>query len=97
MVPRVPGVWFGWVPGVLVLALTVGVSANDWPHWRGPSATGVAVSSPLPASWSATENVAWQAALEGAGVSSPIVFGNRVFVTSQAGDGRRRSGESSDA
>ena len=37
-------------------------------------------------------NVAWQAPLQGAGVSSPIVFGNCVFVTSQAGDGRRRAG-----
>ena len=68
------------------------LSANDWPHWRGPSATGVAAPSPLPSTWSATENVAWQAPLEGAGVSSPIVSGNRVFVTSQVGDGRRRDG-----
>jgi outer membrane protein assembly factor BamB len=46
----------------------------------------------LPSTWSATANVAWQSPLEGAGVSSPIVSGNRVFVTSQAGDGRRRAG-----
>ena len=72
--------------------MTVCVGANDWPHWRGPSATGIAAATPLPSSWSASENVAWQAALEGSGVSSPIVFGNRVFVTSQAGDGRRRAG-----
>ena len=68
------------------------MSANDWPHWRGPATTGVAAPSPLPSAWSATENVAWQAPLQGAGVSSPIVSGNRVFVTSQAGDGRRRAG-----
>lgn len=79
---------------VLLLALFAsGVAAsNDWPHWRGPTTTGVAALPPLPSAWSATENVAWQAQLQGAGVSSPIVFGNRVFVTSQAGDGRRRSG-----
>ena len=76
----------------LGLVVTATLAANDWPHWRGPAATGVAAPSPLPASWSATENVAWEALLEGSGVSSPIVFGNRVYVTSQTGDGRRRQG-----
>jgi outer membrane protein assembly factor BamB len=76
----------------LVFALGVLVSANDWPHWRGPAATGVAAPSPLPSQWSATENIAWQAPLQGAGVSSPIVSGNYVFVTSQEGDGRRQDG-----
>jgi outer membrane protein assembly factor BamB len=82
-------VWFCWV---LVLAGSGVLAARDWPHWRGPSTTGVAAPSALPSAWSATENVAWRAQLEGAGVSSPIVSGNRVFVTSQAGDGRRRTG-----
>ena len=75
---------------VAMVLLAVTVSADDWPHWRGPSVTGVAAPSPLPSTWSATSNMAWQAPLAGAGVSSPIVFGNRVFVTSQIGDGRRR-------
>jgi outer membrane protein assembly factor BamB len=74
-------------------ALTVAVvGANDWPHWRGPASSGVAAPTPLPAAWSDTSNLAWQAALEGAGVSSPIVSGTRVFVTSQAGDGKRQDG-----
>ena len=81
---------FSWP--LFVLALTVGVQGNDWPHWRGPSATGVAAQSPLPSTWSTTTNIAWQAPLQGAGVSSPIVFGNYVFVTSQIGDGRRQGG-----
>ena len=91
MVPRVPKVWFGWVL-VLALSLTVAASANDWPHWRGPSASGVVTASPLPSTWSAAENVAWEAPLAGAGVSSPILWGARVFVSSQAGDGRRQDG-----
>ena len=74
-------------------SLTITLHADDWPHWRGPSTTGIATSSTaLPTSWSVTSNLAWQAVLEGAGVSSPIVSGTRVFVTSQAGDGRRRDG-----
>ena len=67
-VPVVPNGSKGFVrlgSMVLVLALTVSVSANDWPHWRGPAATGVAAPSPLPSTWSATENVAWQAPLAG--------------------------------
>lgn len=87
----VPKVWFGWVL-VLAVSITVSISANDWPHWRGPAASGVAAPSPLPAVWSAKENVAWEAALAGAGVASPIVSGTRVFVSSQAGDGRRQDG-----
>jgi outer membrane protein assembly factor BamB len=82
-------VWFCCVPALLLAGSAV-VGA-DWPHWRGPASNGIALPSPLPSIWSAT-NVAWQTALEGSGVSSPIVFGDRVFVTSQAGDGRRRPG-----
>ena len=88
-VPRVPRALFA---GVLVLSGVVSLHAGDWPHWRGPSGTGVAAASPLPSAWGDTTGVAWQAALAGAGVSSPIVWGNRVFVTSQAGDGRRAPG-----
>src|ERR671915_179491 len=70
----------------------VALAAENWPAWRGPRATGVSSESNLPERWSATENVAWQAPLRGAGVSSPVVFGNLVFVTSQEGTGVRRSG-----
>ena len=91
MVPGVAKVGFGSVL-LLSVSLTVALSANDWPHWRGPAASGVATASPLPSTWSATDNVAWEAPLAGAGVSSPIVWGARVFVSSQAGDGRRQDG-----
>jgi outer membrane protein assembly factor BamB len=77
---------------VTAVLLSVSVSADDWPHWRGPAATGVAAPSALPAAWSATDNLAWQVALAGSGVASPIVSGTRVYVSSQAGDGRRRDG-----
>src|SRR5687768_18492541 len=69
-----------------------GVAADDWPHWRGPLASGVSAERTLPTRWSATENVAWKAPLAGAGVSTPIVSGDRVYVTSQIGAGLRREG-----
>jgi outer membrane protein assembly factor BamB len=76
------------------LALVVGtrVGAADWPQWRGPHGSGISDEKNLPERWSATENVAWTASLAGAGVSTPIVSGGRVFVTSQIGAGVRRSG-----
>ena len=80
---------------VLAVAwLTVGASmrADDWPHWRGPSATGVSPEASLPTKWSATDNVAWKAPLAGAGISTPIASGDRIFVTSQLGAGISRPG-----
>jgi outer membrane protein assembly factor BamB len=89
-VRRVPKGWC--LVSVLGILLSAGLHAKDWPHWRGPAGSGVAAPSALPSTWSATNNLAWQAPLAGAGVSSPIVWGSRVFVTSQIGDGRRRDG-----
>jgi outer membrane protein assembly factor BamB len=66
--------------------------AADWPHWRGPGASGVAGDERLPVRWSAAENVAWKTPLAGVGVSTPIVSGDQVFVTSQIGAGVRREG-----
>ena len=77
---------------VFILLAPVTIGAENWPAWRGPRATGVSAETNLPERWSATENVAWQARLRGAGVSSPVVFGDRVFVTSQEGSGIRRQG-----
>jgi outer membrane protein assembly factor BamB len=65
---------------------------NDWPQWRGPLANGVSTDASLPLKWSAKENIAWTAALGGLGVSTPIVIGDRVIVTSQIGTGVRRPG-----
>ena len=78
----------------LILALAAGgsVAAADWPQWRGPSGTGATTETNLPVRWSSTENVAWKAAIGGLGVSTPIVSGDRVFVTSQLGPGVRQPG-----
>jgi outer membrane protein assembly factor BamB len=76
----------------LVLAASVSLSAADWPTWRGPSATGSTVETSLPVTWSATENVAWKAPVAGLGVSTPIVTGPIVVITSQLGSSTRRTG-----
>lgn len=63
----------------------------DWPQWRGPKADGVADGRKLPLRWSQTENVRWSVKLPGPGTSSPVVHGNRVFITSQVMEGGRKS------
>ncbi|MEI6667136.1 MAG: PQQ-binding-like beta-propeller repeat protein [Acidobacteriota bacterium] len=55
-------------------------SAN-WPQWRGPGSSGVSPEVNLPSHWDATTNIAWKTAVPGKGHSSPIVWGNRVFLT----------------
>jgi outer membrane protein assembly factor BamB len=70
------------------LALAIGaraggapIAADDWPQWRGPQAAGIGDGT-YPDRWSATEHVAWKAEIPGTGHSSPVVWGNRVYVTS---------------
>ena len=52
-----------------------------WPQFRGPGSRGVAENSKLPQRWSATENVEWKTPIPGRGWSSPIVWGDRVLLT----------------
>ena len=80
----------------LAIVLTVILGGSfleaDWPQWRGPNGSGIVDDANVPDKWSASENLVWKAALAGLGVSSPIVSGDRVFVTSQIGAGVRREG-----
>ena len=77
---------------VLLLLMSTRAYAENWPHWRGPASTGVSTETGLPERWSDTENVAWKAPVRGLGISSPIVWGDQVFVTSQIGRSARRAG-----
>jgi outer membrane protein assembly factor BamB len=78
---------------VSFLATTaLAASAEDWPQWRGPHGNGVSGEKGLPSSWS-SDRTAWKARLGGLGISSPIVWGDRVFVTSQTGRSPRRAGD----
>lgn len=68
------------------LVLTASLSAAGpreeyWPGWRGPTGQGVSEETRLPLAWSATENVRWRAEIPGRGHSSPVVWGDRVFLT----------------
>jgi outer membrane protein assembly factor BamB len=63
-------------------------SPVNWPQFRGTDGAGIADSSILPTRWSATDNVAWTAEVPGRGWSSPIVWGDRVYVTTAVNAGR---------
>jgi hypothetical protein len=66
----------------------VGEGARYWPRWRGPSGQGFASGTSYPDKWSATENVLWKVRVPGEGNSSPIVWGDRIFLTTAHEGGR---------
>lgn len=69
------------------LAVTCVLTGADWPRFRGPGGLGISESEKLPVKWSESDGVAWKTELPGPGSSSPIVAGNRVFVTCYTGYG----------
>ena len=68
-----------------LLGLTAVASAADWPQFRGPTGQGTSPDKGLPVAWSEQNNILWKAELPGAGASTPITLGDRVFLTSYAG------------
>lgn len=74
-----------------ILGLTAFASsafAANWPAWRGPLGTGISEETNLPEKWSQTENVKWRVELPEPGNSTPIVWGDRVFLTQAVGNQR---------
>lgn len=74
---------------VLVLALSIfsfsrfvsGSSASNWPQWRGADGSGVSNEKNLPSDWNVSKNIKWKTPISGRGHSSPIVWENRIFLT----------------
>ena len=69
---------------VLLLATCFGstaLSQTNWPQWRGLNASGVSSEAGLPTEWDGSKNIRWKAAIPGRGHSSPIVWGNKIFLT----------------
>jgi outer membrane protein assembly factor BamB len=55
--------------------------AQDWPQWRGPESNSLAPQKKLPSEWGIDKNIAWKVALPGSGWSQPIVWDNKIFIT----------------
>ncbi|HEX3316338.1 MAG TPA: PQQ-binding-like beta-propeller repeat protein [Gemmataceae bacterium] len=66
-------------------ALPTSVHAENWPDWRGPNHDGVSHETGLATKWSDKENVAWTLKMPGKAGSTPIVWGNQIFLTSAEG------------
>src|SRR5262245_25515570 len=86
--------WSWAVVGTCFLGIAVSepgiATGSAWPSWRGPTQDGHASDRTVPLEWGRTKNLKWQIDLPGAGNSSPIVWGNRVFLTAAAKDGGER-------
>lgn len=68
--------------GMILLACSpVAIAAQEWPQWRGLTGNGLTDETDLPTEWSDEKNVAWKIPLPGEGWSSPIVWGDKIFVT----------------
>ena len=74
-----------------LLALHSTARADDWPAWRGPTGQGFCNEKNVLLHWSDTENVKWKVPLEHQGNSTPIVWGERIFLTQADKDGHERS------
>lgn len=77
---------------VLLLVVILGLAwqattgrAENWPQWRGPNLSGISAETNVPTQWSKTENVAWRLPLPGPAGATPVIWGERIFLTSVAG------------
>ena len=77
-----------------LLSLSFSALAGDWTNWRGPNYNGATTATGLPTKFSKTKNIAWKTALPGASAATPIVAGDRVFLTAaqieDSGSGKGR-------
>jgi outer membrane protein assembly factor BamB len=72
-----------------LLAVNPLAAQQNWPQWRGPLATGVAPHANPPVEWSETQNVRWKTALPGFGTSTPVVWGDQVFILTAIPTGKQ--------
>jgi outer membrane protein assembly factor BamB len=75
---------------MLCLSCSWPARADDWPRWRGPEGKAVSEETQIPVRWSTRENILWKVSISGEGFSSPVIWGNRIFLTSAEEKGKRR-------
>ncbi|HZL87816.1 MAG TPA: PQQ-binding-like beta-propeller repeat protein, partial [Pirellulaceae bacterium] len=82
---------------IVSLTLYASATAGDWVQFRGPGGLGISDEKNLPVNWGSNDNIAWHVDLPGPGASSPIVVGNRVYITCYTGYGlKSNEGEQKD-
>lgn len=68
--------------GLFVLAAASLLKADNWPQWRGPTGNGICTEQNVPTQWSRTKNVLWRTELPGPAGATPVIWENRIFLTS---------------
>ena len=75
----------------LIILLPLSGFAENWPQFRGPGGVGIAANAEtIPGEWSETKNLRWKTDLPGKGSSSPVIWGDRIFLTSYSGYGESK-------
>ena len=75
------------VLGMALAGAVATLQADNWPHWRGPAMNGLSSEKGLPLKWSETENIAWKVPMPGRSGSTPIIWGENVFLNIGTADG----------
>lgn len=77
---------------VLTLVLIAGSAAaeENWPQFRGPEGKGQSTATSLPTTWSETENIKWKTPIHGRGWSSPVIWGEQIWMTTASEDGKQQ-------
>jgi len=75
-------------PQIAQILILLILLASDWPQFRGPTGQGVSDEQGLPLTWSETKNVRWKVAIPGKGWSSPVVQGDRIWLTTATEEGK---------
>src|SRR5688572_28764070 len=84
--PGTPPMPLSRLASFFLLTLIPALPAADWPRFRGPDGLGVTSDRGLPVSWGPNENVIWKVE-PGAGTSSPVIFGSKIYLTAYSGYG----------
>ena len=86
MITKLMKYWSIVVFGIVLLTTVGSAVAENWPHWRGPRNDGTSPETNLPVKWSKTENILWRLPLPGPAGATPVVWEDRIFLTSAEGD-----------
>ena len=73
----------------LMFAATFARGEENWPQFRGPTVQGIADAPNLPLNWSPDQNVRWKTPIHGKAWSSPVIWGNKIWLTSATADGKQ--------
>jgi outer membrane protein assembly factor BamB len=78
----VQAMWYRWLAAAMCLFFGAGwLAAGNWPAWRGPTGDGLSTESGIATHWGPDDNIAWKVPVPGKGHSSPVVWGDRIFLT----------------